>query len=328
MKYLVTGNCGFIGQHLTNYLLSQGDDVIGLDTRLPQPILPEFLTICKSPKSVGEFRHVVGSVLDENLVHVLVKEVDRVFHLAAIVGVDHAEKKSDEATAINVRGVFNLVGACHLLRRRMLYLTSVNLWDNVYMNTKARAVEYIRHMCQFAGHDIAICALTHVYGPGQLWYPLHPARKVIPEVIQRVWENTPIQINGDGTQPLDLIHVGDVVPWLARVMNTSPNQTYVPNPFTIDIGSGVGISLTQAAILIASLMGKPHHPITYAYVRSGERANEEIYNIAQNFSLREPVRSLNDGLKETIRWQVGLQRLDSVDHHDLALMHRIRFITG
>ena len=82
MKSLVTGGAGFIGSHLVEHLLAQGDSVLVLDD-LSTGNLANLDQVRGHPR----FQFVQGTILDPAVVLECVSQVDRVFHLAAAVGV-------------------------------------------------------------------------------------------------------------------------------------------------------------------------------------------------------------------------------------------------
>src|ERR1044071_5117114 len=84
MRILVTGGAGFIGSHLAEELLRRGHEVWALDD-LSTGRLDNFSSFERNPR----FRFREGSVMDAPLVHELVAQCDRVFHLAAAVGVKY-----------------------------------------------------------------------------------------------------------------------------------------------------------------------------------------------------------------------------------------------
>ena len=82
MKYLVTGGAGFVGSHLVDNLLANKHQVLVLDNLSTGRIVN-----LKAHESDKNLEFVNGSILDQELVDSCVKKVDRVFHLAAAVGV-------------------------------------------------------------------------------------------------------------------------------------------------------------------------------------------------------------------------------------------------
>ena len=112
MVSLVTGGAGFIGSHLCEALAEQGDSVI---------ILDDLSTGCRenieylSKQGLVEF--IEGTVLDADLVSKLVERADRIFHLAAAVGVKLVLERPLHTARVNIWGSHNvLAGGGHRVR--------------------------------------------------------------------------------------------------------------------------------------------------------------------------------------------------------------------
>jgi len=120
MKVLVTGGAGFIGSHLCEALLAQGDTVISLDD-LSTGSLSNLDAIKQNPK----FTSVTGSILDEGLVEKLINSVDSVMHFAAAVGVQKILKDPQGSLLTNIQGTeIVLSNASRLKKKAMLASTS------------------------------------------------------------------------------------------------------------------------------------------------------------------------------------------------------------
>ena len=118
MKFLLTGGAGFVGSHLLDQLVDRGDSVIVLD---------DFSTGRKeniAHHSQSKAVEVVeGSILDSDLVDRLVGKSDRVFHLAAAVGVFNIVKYPLESLTTNIKGSENVFEAC-LKHNKPVLITS------------------------------------------------------------------------------------------------------------------------------------------------------------------------------------------------------------
>ena len=99
MRYLLTGGAGFVGSHLLDQLVDRGDSVIVLDDFSTGR--KENISHHRQNKSVEV---VEGSILDAELVDKLVSKSDRVFHLAAAVGVFNIVKHPLESLTTNIKG--------------------------------------------------------------------------------------------------------------------------------------------------------------------------------------------------------------------------------
>ena len=103
-KVLVTGGAGFIGSHLCEALLQQDDEVFVVDD-LSTGRLDNIAHSAREP----EFPFYRGSILDYPLLETLVKKVDSIFHLAAVVGVQRIIEVPVDAIEINVLGSHNVL---------------------------------------------------------------------------------------------------------------------------------------------------------------------------------------------------------------------------
>src|SRR5882757_197000 len=103
-RVLVTGGAGFIGSHLCEALLQQNDEVFVVDD-LSTGRMDNIVHIQES----NNFHYIEGSILDYPLLETLVKRVDTIFHLAAVVGVQKIIEVPVDAIEINVLGSHNVL---------------------------------------------------------------------------------------------------------------------------------------------------------------------------------------------------------------------------
>ena len=101
MKYVVTGGAGFIGSHLTEQLIKKGDIVTVIDNLNTGK--EKNLELIKE-----KIEFVKGSILDTKLLEEITKDVDGVFHQAALASVQDSFTKPDEYYDVNVNGTENI----------------------------------------------------------------------------------------------------------------------------------------------------------------------------------------------------------------------------
>lgn len=109
MKIYITGNLGFIGTHLSEYLIEKGHTLFGLDK--------------KQPKSHEKYKCIQGNILDANLLKESINdEIDLVIHLAA----EHKDNVQPKSLYydVNVKGTQNLVDACEINNVKKIIFTS------------------------------------------------------------------------------------------------------------------------------------------------------------------------------------------------------------
>ena len=123
MRVLVTGGAGFIGSHLCEALLGKGNEVWALDD-LSTGRLENLRTFERNSR----FRFLEGTVLDASMVHGLVAQSDRVFHLAAAVGVKYVLENPLRSLITNIRGTEVVLEACAQHKRRVLLFSSSEVY--------------------------------------------------------------------------------------------------------------------------------------------------------------------------------------------------------
>lgn len=224
MKVLVTGGAGFIGSHLCEALLAQGDTVISLDD-LSTGNASNLEAIKQNPK----FTSVTGSILDETLIDRLVESVDGVFHFAAAVGVQKILRDPIGSLMTNVQGTEVVLNAAARRSKQILLASSSEIYgknpkmplteesDRVlgsplvarwtYSEAKAIDEAFARTLFEKEGLKVKIIRFFNTVGPRQ-----SPAYgMVIPRFFSAAISNEPLIIHGDGTQQRVFGHVSDAV---------------------------------------------------------------------------------------------------------------------
>ena len=123
MKFLVTGGGGFIGSHLTEALINEGDDVT---------ILDNFTTGKKEnlAKSINKIKLNEGSVNDFDLLRDLAKGKDGIFHQAALASVQESFAKPQEYHMVNVLGTKNVLEIAKEFGIKVVYASSSSVYGN------------------------------------------------------------------------------------------------------------------------------------------------------------------------------------------------------
>jgi UDP-glucose 4-epimerase len=234
MRALVTGGAGFIGSHLCERLLSEGRQVIAVDdlsTGSPVNLLP----LLDHP----DFQFVRGSVLDEALMDQLVAASDRVFHLAAAVGVRTIVDNPLRGLHTNIDGTQIVLDAALRHDRRILVTSTSEVYgkngadqldeeaDRIlgspfksrWSYAAAKAIDELiaQTHWQNCGLRVVVARLFNTVGPRQAGrYGM-----VVPRLVDQALRSAPLTVYGDGTQTRCFCHVDDVVPALIRLVDTS-----------------------------------------------------------------------------------------------------------
>jgi UDP-glucose 4-epimerase len=251
MRVLVTGGAGFIGSHLCERLIEDGNVVTAID---------DFSTgrasNLRNVRNASEFRLIEGSILDTSLLNSLVKETDYVFHLAAAVGVFNIVNNPLASLLTNIRGTENVLeAACG--RNTPVFLTSSsevygkNTSDSLkegddrilgspvtlrWSYSEAKAIDESLAYAYFIEKrlETRIVRFFNTVGPRQLGaYGM-----VVPRFVKAALNNEPVTIYGNGKQTRCFAHIYDVVDAaiaVAFAKNTIGRVINIGNDFEISI---------------------------------------------------------------------------------------------
>lgn len=252
MKTLVTGGAGFIGSHLVDILLSYNHQVIVLDnfsTGRPENLdhVKEKILLVECDISIsGEWIKYF-------------KEVDWVFHLAALADIVPSIQKPDAYFNANVVGTFNIVQACKMSGvKKIIYAASSSCYgipdsfptsefaeirpQYPYALTKRVGEEIVLHWSQVYRIPAISCRFFNVYGTRSRTSGTYGA--VFGVFLAQKLANKEMTIVGDGTQTRDFTYVTDVAnALLAAAKSNKSNQIY-------NIGSGKTVSINKLVELI------------------------------------------------------------------------------
>ncbi|MGA0851629.1 MAG: NAD-dependent epimerase/dehydratase family protein [Candidatus Nanopelagicaceae bacterium] len=270
MKLLVTGGAGFVGSHLCEALLAQGDTVISLDD-LSTGNSQNLETAKLNPK----FTSVTGSILDEPLVDRLVESIDGVFHFAAAVGVQRILKDPIGSLLTNIQGTENVLNAAARRNKQVMLASSSEIYgknpkmpltedsDRVlgsplvarwtYSEAKAIDEAFARTLYEKEGLKVKIIRLFNTVGPRQS--PSYGM--VIPKFFTAALKNEPLVIHGDGTQQRVFGHVSDAI---AGIMALWKSEKGFGEAF--NVGGFEETTINQLAKRILKLTGSTSE-ITY-----------------------------------------------------------------
>jgi UDP-glucose 4-epimerase len=297
MTILVTGGAGFIGSHIVEHFHGS-DRVIILDS---------LRSGFRNNVTPFNAQFVEGSITDARLVHEVMKGVDYVFHLAALVSVPESMEKPREAVEINVQGTLNVLEAArsHKVKKVVISSSAAIYGDNPtvpklesmvpeprspYAITKLDDEYYARLFTMDFGLPVACLRYFNVFGPRQ--NPKSQYAAAVPIFIDKCLKGEEIVIYGDGEQTRDFIYVKDVV--AANVLAATSDVTGVYN-----VANGSSITIKALAEKIVQLSGKSV-TISHAPVRAGDVK----HSLADTTRVRnigfKPATSLEAGLKETI----------------------------
>lgn len=236
MKALITGGAGFIGSHLTDYLVERGWRVVILDDLSTGRL--DNLGHAMSGSHRNSIEMVEGSITDAPLVKRLAGGADVIFHLAAAVGVFTIQTHTLDSIRVNLHGTEVVLEAAHQRNTPLLMASTSEIYgknttiglreddDRIigsplksrWSYAEAKAIdETLTH--QYAlHHDLpaVIVRLFNTAGPRQTGrYGM-----VLPRFVKQALTGEPLTVYGNGEQTRCFAHVSDIVPALVRLIET------------------------------------------------------------------------------------------------------------
>jgi len=304
----VTGGAGFIGSHIVERLVRKDLEVTVLDNLVSGR--KENLSAYVGKKG---FHFVKGDVRDTKLAQRLVKEVDVVFHLAAIIEVPLSIKDPKSVHDVNVNGTLNLLeaglnsnlGGFILASSCAVYgdshvtpqhegLPSSPL--SPYAASKASAEAYCKAFHEVYGLGTVSLRLFNVYGPRQMSAEYSG---VIAKFVDRLFRNEPPIIHGDGKQTRDFTYVEDVVD--AHILASSSKEALGE---VINIGTGLPTTINQLTETLMEVMNmkwlRPDHD--ESRLGDVEHSCGDISK-AKRVLGYQPKFSLKEGLRKFVEWR-------------------------
>jgi len=259
LKYVVTGGAGFIGCHITEKLVQRGDDVIVIDD----------LNTGKEENLesiIEKINFVKGSILDIELLDKLTKDVDGVFHQAALASVQDSFSKPNEYHNVNVNGTENILKLAKKNNFKIVYASSSSVYGdptripikesdeknpiNPYAETKLKKEELA---IKYSKMGVSVIGLRYfnVFGKGQS----KEYAGVLKLFLERIRDKLSPKINGDGTQFRDFVYVGDVVNANIMSMDSDINHEF------FNVGTNTSITILDLAKTIIKSSGFDIEPI-------------------------------------------------------------------
>jgi UDP-glucuronate 4-epimerase len=313
MRALVTGCAGFIGSHLTEALLDDGDDVVGVDCFNDNYGRRQKLRNLERAREWDAFDFVPID-LSRGELEDLVADCEVVFHLAAEPGVRASwGSRFDNYLRNNVLATQHLLEAAkEWPERRFVYASSSAVYGQAetlpteetvtprpfspYGTTKLAG----EHLCNLYHGNYGVHALSlryfSVYGPRQR------PDMAFSIFCRAVLRGEPLRVFGDGQQTRDFTYVGDVVQ-ATRAAASAPSV--VGKVF--NIGGGSRISLVHTVEVLERLVGR-HLPIELDRNWEGDvRHTGADTSRARKYLGFKPTTDLYEGLRLQFEWAVAAE---------------------
>jgi len=298
-KLLVTGGAGFIGSHLVDALVNNGNNVIVLDN---------FSTGRQKNLDhiVNKIRLIECDISKIGQWHKLFDDVDYVFHLAALADIVPSIEKPDNYYQSNVNGTFNVLEACRKYQvKKIIYSASSSCYgipdeyptketaeirpQYPYALTKNLGEQLIMHWCQIYNLPAVSLRFFNVYGPRSRTSGTYGA--VFGVFLAQKLADKPYTVVGNGTQTRDFTFVSDIVDAIIAAAESDVSGE------AINIGSDNTYSVNQLVELlkgdVVHIPKRPGEPeCTWADISKAKN----LLNWQPKVSLEEGVRVLLDNI--------------------------------
>ena len=259
MKYVVTGGAGFIGSHIAKKLVKCGDIITVIDNMNTGKE--------KNIESIKDkINFIKGDILDTDLLEDITKDVDGVFHQAALASVQDSFSKPEEYYDVNVNGTENILKLAKKNDFKIVYASSSSVYGNPtripikesdeknpinpYANTKLKDEELA---IKYSEMGVKVIGLRYfnVFGKRQS----NEYAGVLKLFLERIRDKLPPKINGDGTQFRDFVHVEDVVNANLMSMKSNVNCEF------FNVGTNTSMTILDLAKHIIKFSGLDLKPI-------------------------------------------------------------------
>ena len=259
MKYVVTGGAGFIGSNIVKKLVSRGDSVTVIDN----------LNTGKE-KNLESVRDKIvfikDSILNFDLLDKETEGIDGVFHQAALASVQDSFSKPEEYFDVNVNGTENILKLAKKNKFKIVYASSSSVYGNPeripikeidaknpinpYAKTKLKKEELATRYSEM-GVEVIGLRYFNVFGKGQS----KEYAGVLKLFLERIRDEVPPKINGDGTQFRDFVYVEDVANANIMSMDSKINHEF------FNVGTNTSITILDLAKIIIKFSGLDIQPV-------------------------------------------------------------------
>jgi len=313
LKILITGGAGFLGSHLSDAFLARGDEVTILDVGGDLKV--------RHNLSNPRFHYVRDSVLNADILDGLILRSDLVYHLAAVVGVEHYVGDPYEVLNVNINGTQAVLKLAYKYNRKVVFSSTSEVYGRnpkvpfaeddervlgstridrwCYSTSKAVA----EHFC-FAYHrlglPVVILRYFNVYGPR---LDKIDVGRVITIFMGQVLRGDPVTVIGDGKQTRCFTYIDDAI---RATVEAGLSDRVVGEVF--NVGTNVETSILELAETMIRIAGSPSKvaflPQESVYGESYEDVPRRVPSVQRMHEILG-VRAetlLEKGLRHTIEW--------------------------
>lgn len=284
MTILITGGAGFIGSHLTERLLKNGNKVAVIDN-----LSTGSLKNIEGVKDNPGFEFVEGDIRDIKLIEPLAEKSDMIFHLAAAVGVKLIAEDPVHTIETNIGGTEIVLDLASKFGKKILIASSSEVYgkgetvpfcedDDIVLGSTS--LSRWSYACSKAIDEFLGLAFYQQYGLGvvigRFFNTIGPRQTgqygmVVPRFVQSALRNEPVKIYGSGRQTRCFCYVADLVEAIINLMNCKQAEGAVYN-----IGTSEEIAIEKLADKIIEITGSKSKKEFISYEAAYGRPIEDM----------------------------------------------------
>jgi len=303
MRILVTGGAGFLGSHLCERLLDEGNEVICLDN---------YFTGRK--RNIAHLRdHPLFETVRHDVVDPFKFEVDRIYNLACPASPVHYQHNPIKTVKTSVMGAINSLGLAKRVNARILQASTSEVYGDptvhpqpesyrgnvnpigpraCYDEGKRCAETLFFDYHRQNGVDIRVVRIFNTYGPRML----PDDGRVVSNFIVQALEGEDITLYGDGQQTRSFCYVDDLIEGFLRLME----QDEITGP--VNIGNPNEFTIRELAELVIELTGARSQLVQKPLPADDPLQRQPIIDVAREKLGWEPKVQLREGLEKTIAY--------------------------
>lgn len=303
-QILVTGGAGFLGSHLCDRLVANGDDVVCVDN---------YFTGTKE-----NIRHLMGNphfeLLRHDVTFPLYVEVGQIYNLACPASPVHYQFDPVQTTKTSVHGAINMLGLAKRVKARILQASTSEVYGDPEIHPQTedywgRVNPIGIRSCYDEGKrcaetlffdywrqhqlEIKVIRIFNTYGPR-----MHPNDgRVVSNFIVQALKGEDITLYGDGQQTRSFCYVDDLIDGMVSMMNSDAGFV---GP--VNIGNPGEFTMLQLAENVLRLTGSKSRMVFMPLPQDDPKRRQPNIELAKEHLGWTPKVSLEDGLKETVAY--------------------------
>ncbi len=302
MRILITGGAGFIGSHLCERLLSEGNEVICLDN---------FFTGRKS-----NIAHLLDDrnfeLVRHDVTEPILLEVDQIYNLACPASPVHYQYNPVKTVKTSVMGAINMLGMAKRVKARILQASTSEVYGDplihpqtedyfgnvnpiglrsCYDEGKRVAETLMMDYHRQNGVDTRIIRIFNTYGERML----ENDGRVVSNFVVQALRGSELTVYGDGSQTRSFCYVSDLVEGMVRLMNTETDDIHLP----VNIGNPGEFTMNELADEVGKVTGKAVKIKYLPLPQDDPKQRRPNIERAEKLLNWKPTVPLTEGLKKT-----------------------------